>query len=248
MKSHNNTISDEKLNAYIDDELDFEEREQLFQALSENERLSQESQELRQVQYLLRHAYRNPPAPQPRGHRHHFQRYLQGLAAGLLLAVGAFSGWYSHDRLGPSLQLTSNSHDDGTLIRPVSQEQQPQQLVKGIILHINSADPGKFNLAMDKAETLLHHYRTEGVPFQLEIIANKSGINLLQSSSSPSPQRVTALLSEYNNVTLMACANALKQLKERGGKSDLIPGINTNHTAIEKIVDRLEQGWHYLKV
>ena len=121
-------------------------------------------------------------------------------------------------------------------------------LASNVILHLNSADPVKFKVALDRSEELLQSRRREGREFRLEIIANKGGVELLRRDRSPFPQRVEALMAKYDNVTFMACANALRQLEEQGVKVDLLPGIKTDHTAIDKIINRLEQGWSYLRV
>ena len=92
-----------------------------------------------------------------------------------------------------------------------------------------------------------HSHRLEGREFTLEIIANGGGVELLRKDKSPFPHRVEALMAEYANVSFMACANALRQLEEQGVKVDLLPGVKANHTAIDKIIHRLEQGWSYLR-
>lgn len=59
---------------------------------------------------------------------------------------------------------------------------------------------------------------------------------------------LAAQLDQYDNVTFLACANALRNLRERGVKIELIPGVRSDETAIDKIIHRLEGGWRYLKV
>ena len=55
-------ISDERLNAFIDDELDAAEKNEVFEALSSDSELNQQVCELRQLSELVRHAYDRPPA------------------------------------------------------------------------------------------------------------------------------------------------------------------------------------------
>lgn len=247
----NKSVSDEKLNAYLDDELDFDEKRQVFELLCEDKALSQEAQELRQLQSLLRHAYRNAPPPSANRNipsRKRRTYYLQGLAASLMLGFGALVGWFSHQQLGADLFYAMGDGASDSSSRRVSMDGRNIALASNVILHLNSADPVKFKVALDRSEELLQSRRREGREFRLEIIANKGGVELLRRDRSPFPQRVEALMAKYDNVTFMACANALRQLEEQGVKVDLLPGIKTDHTAIDKIINRLEQGWSYLRV
>jgi len=95
---------------------------------------------------------------------------------------------------------------------------------------------------------MLAAHSDKGDAFRLEVVANDKGIELLRRDTSPFPQRIEALLSKYDNVSFLACANALRKLRERGVKIDLLPGTRSDHTAIDEIINRLEGGWRYLKV
>ena len=54
-------LSDERLNAFIDGELDTLEKTDIFEALNNNDGLRQQACELRQLSELFRHAYERPP-------------------------------------------------------------------------------------------------------------------------------------------------------------------------------------------
>jgi len=236
-------ISDEQLNAYIDDELDFEERTQVVEQLGQDDALTHEAQELRQLQAMLRHAYRNPPpAPRHGKGRPGSRDALNALAAGLLLAIGAMTGWYSNERLTPTTAPALASYAPGAPLSMAAAEQE------NLLLHISSNDPARMEAALNYAEQMLAAHSDKGDAFRLEVVANDKGIELLRRDTSPFPQRIEALLSKYDNVSFLACANALRKLRERGVKIDLLPGTRSDHTAIDEIINRLEGGWRYLKV
>lgn len=241
-------ISDEMLNAYIDDELDVETRELVFQQLSHNEGYSQQACETQQLQYLLRLAYQDPPkSVKPPPSNHGLRRSLKGLAASLLLVLGGALGWYSHNVFSPqTMQMAAGSDDE--LIQRVALQAPAHSITDNVILHVNSAEPEKMQVVLDKAETMLKKYRHENKPFSLDIIVNNSGVELLRSSNSASTQRISRLMQEYDNLGLMACANTLRQLRQQGMKVELLPGVRTDRTAIEVIVERLGEGWRYMKV
>ncbi|MFO7593051.1 MAG: hypothetical protein R6X15_03265 [Pseudomonadota bacterium] len=237
-------LSDEKLNAFIDDELDFAEKEQIFFQLSQDDELYRETRELQQLRALLRHAYRHPPpAPQ---HKHPKKRMGGGLsravAAIALLTLGVLTGWYGNEKLTPEPATALALQHPGTAQEAVATEQ------RNLLLHINSGDPARMEALLDYAERLLAENRRQNRDFRLEVVANDGGIDILRADTSPHSRRIRALLSEYDNLTVNACSNALRRLRERGVTVELIPGTRYNHTAIDKITERLEQGWRYLRV
>jgi intracellular sulfur oxidation DsrE/DsrF family protein len=192
----------------------------------------------------LRHAYRTPP-PAPRSGKDRIgsRGALNALAAGLLLAVGALSGWFGNERFISNAQSTVASYDHTVQLTTAAAAQE------NLLLHISSNDPSRMEAALSYAEQALANARRHNnKTFRLEVVANDSGIEMLRRDTSPFPQRIEALLSQYDNVSFLACANALRKLRERGVKVELLPGTHSNNTAIDEIIDRLEGGWRYLKV
>ncbi len=233
-------ISDEQLNAFVDDELGFEEKRQIFDLLDQDKDLARQVQELHQLRSLMQYAYHNPPSSRRHSIRPGNRAPLRGLAAGLLMGVGALAGWYGNSQfsngagsfpVATAFSLSSEIANEGNLL-----------------IHISTDDPQRMKAALDYAEEELISHRTRNQAFRLEILTNDGGVELLRSDTSPYPERIAALLKEHDNLTFIACANALLKLQERGIKVELLPNVQSHHTAIDTIVDRLESGWHYLKV
>ncbi len=239
-------LSDEQLNAFIDDQLDSEERNRVFLSLQQDKELSQRACELRKLKDLVRHAYDELPQPEPRHPpRRRTSPYFQGVAAGLLLIVGSVAGWMGHLYTTPA--VTSNFHNLTKLqalqLDPVSHGQ------KNIILHLNSNDAFKVATALDETEQLLRRYRNTGTPVKVEIVANGDALSLLRSDSSPFSERAQELVGNYDNLSILACVNTLKLLELQGIDTTLIPGVRkTNRSALEQVVNRLQDGWMYIKV
>lgn len=236
-------VSDEDLNAFIDDELDFEEKERVFEQLQQDDELNQEAHELRQLRALMRHAYRSPPEPAKRDPKQNRRSrgLFNSLAAGLLVAVGILGGWYGNQKFSEyNVQFASLTNQGQ--IHAAAQQQ------GNLLLHISSNDPAKMEAALNYAEQLLAEKRQKNSAFQLEVVANDGGVELLRRDTSPFPKRIEQLLTEYDNVSFLACANALRKLRARGVKVELLPGTRSDHTAIGEIVKRIEGGWNYLKV
>jgi len=228
-------FSEEHLNAYIDHQLDAEETSQLMKNLRETPVLSQQVCELRQVQDLVRHAYGDPVLPENQAApKYRWPRYLQGAAVLLLLAAGAVGGWMAHGNDPVVMQgvylSEANTHPHN------------------VILHISTDDPIKVSDALDQAELMLARSKEKGYPFRLEIVANGAGLNLLRARYSSYPERTEEMIQNYDNLTVMACARTLQAIKDQGGDVQLLPNINTTESALERVVDRLQEGWVYIRV
>jgi intracellular sulfur oxidation DsrE/DsrF family protein len=66
---------------------------------------------------------------------------------------------------------------------------------------------------------------------------------------SPLRARINNLIQAHDNVHFIACANAIKQLRATGTEPRIIQGVQTDTTAFDHIVSRLQGGeWKYIKV
>lgn len=240
------SIPDEILHAYIDDELELEEKRRVFKRLCEDKALGRKAHELVHLRSLIQLAYHRPPPPPGRKGLRRRSSDFPGLAASLIVVgLGSLVGWCCHETQAEGLAVVSNLTAS---THHVANDRQRVTEAANVILHIDSADPVKLKMALDKTEQLVQSHRRDGREFHLEIFANKGGIELLLKGSSPYPQRITTLMKEYDNVTFMACSNALRHLEEHGVKFEFLPGVKTDHTAMDIISRRMEQNWAYLKI
>jgi intracellular sulfur oxidation DsrE/DsrF family protein len=239
-------ISDEQLNAFVDNQLDAEERNRVFLALKQDDSLSRRVCELQKLKTLVGHAYEQPPINENIEKRAHNRKpYLQGVAAGLLLLAGGVVGWLGHMQTTPTGAPTSFH----SLAKLEALQVAPlQNANQNIILHLTSNDAYKVASALDKAKHMLVSYREAGVPIKLEIVANGDGLSLLRSETSPFPERAAELAHNFDNVAILACANTLKLLELQGIDTSLIPYVQKTRSALEKVVNRLQDGWLYIEV
>lgn len=240
-------FSQEQLNAFVDGELSAEDKEQIFRALGGDEAMNREVCEIRKLKDMLRHAYAEPPPPPSAAQRPRRPRWLEAAVAVLLLAVGATSGWFGHLATDSGAFTAAYQRQDLDAFQTV-QLLSAQGKQQNVILHLTTADPHKLQYALDEVESLLQGARAKGLPVKLEVVANDDGLTLLRSQSSPYPERTEQLIQAYDNLTIMACANALNQLKQQGVDTRLLPHVTTTKSALERVVDRLQEGWLYIKV
>jgi len=250
----NDEISDETLNAFIDGELDAAGKSEVFEALGNDRELSQQACELRRLGELVRHAYDNPPAieqyREPATRR--MSRWHQGLAASLLLGLGAALGWTVHQPEqapdGPLLNAMYWDKDKAFQNTDINQIT-AQQGTKRIIVHLNTSSASKFGEALNTAEQLLETYGDDGA--EIEVVANASAIRMLRAGYSPYAARVQDLQQRYINLTFLACQDAIDHASEmEGGTTQvkMLPDVDITPSALEHILNRLSDGWVYLNV
>ncbi len=244
MKPVDSVVSDEFLNAFVDDQLDAAEKSQAFDAIGHDEALKERVCELRGLKEMVRHSYEHPPVRNKSAGKGLRLRapYLPALAACLLLCIGGASGWFAHAWTGrggePEMMrmLQSVQRNDAS--------GEPQK----ILVHVSSPNPVRLKSALDETENLLDSYRRSGRKLQVEIVANGGGVDLLRTKVSPYARRIGAMQEKYPNLDFMACGQAIKKLREKGVDVQLLPHIGVASSALEQITLRLKENWAYIKV
>jgi intracellular sulfur oxidation DsrE/DsrF family protein len=233
MKDHE-MISEEQLNAFTDGELDAEEESRVFELSETCPELDGRLCRQRKLKELVQHAYRE--IPQPRrlpGGRTPSGRLLGAAVAALLLLCGGFAiGWFA--------SVTTGARSDLTQVSAVQSQQEP------LLIHITSSDPQRMEQALRHARKLLDESTREGEAHQVEIVANEGGLDLLRSDVSPFAAEISALAEQ--DVLFFACTRAIERLQNQGVEVDLLPEANDQYTALDRVVTRMQQGWHYLRI
>jgi uncharacterized protein len=243
-------ISDEHLNAFVDGQLDADEKSRILGGINADEELSRRACELRRLCELVQHAYDVPPMPpQRRGGAAPASLWSRALAATLLLALGGTAGWIAHAQQSQPLNLQAMYLDKEKAFQTASVAQIPVRGERRILLHLSSSEPGKLEQALDTAERLLSTYRELHQPVEVELVTNAGGLDLLRADVSPFADRVRELQRQYDNLTFMACQTALDQLRrDRQLTPDMLPETLITPNALDEILGRLQQGWMYISV
>ena len=250
MNTHEHEITDTRLNAFIDNELDATEHRRILQAIQTDDALSTRVCELRQLRALVQSAYRTSPQLESHTHKRtmplpvHAAVFPRSIAAGVLVMLCLGGGWFAHgvfdSATAPAIAIDEQSFQAVRIDRAAGQGHD-------VLLHVNSGDPTLLASALDTAERVARDHH--GPSDHVIILANDSGLNLLRADVSPYPDRIRALLSAHPNITLIACRNAMEKLEaQTGTKITLLPGASVGRTAIDEIVARLRDGWLYVKV
>lgn len=238
--SHDELISDERVNAFIDDQLDQDERAQMMAALQENQQLCDKVNQLRHVKEMLTLAYDDPPKPliYPAS-RKVASQVRPAMAASVLLLLGFGLGWWLHLELGAAPEqsfITVKQLNSDIIAR------------EKVLMHVSTMDGQRIETALQKAEYLLAGHRKKESPLDLEIIVNAKGLGLLRNNS-PYADKVKNLVAEYDNVSFLACGVARETARLKEGRAiELLPEAIQVPAALERILKRIRKGWVYVKV
>lgn len=235
--------SREFLNAFVDGELTNDERLEFMQQLEQDPELKAETCELRTLKEMVKGSYQEvkPPSSdhQSLGKRN---RLRQAIAAGLLLASGLICGWVANDRYHqpPGFDRLAGLPDG---YRPVALTRQvdPDKLV----LHVDTSDRAVFDRALVLAESLLAHNPRRRT---VEIVVHSGGLDMLRADITPYRDRINRLAQQHTNMAFIACGNTVARFQREGKNVVLVPEARVVSSAVGEIVNRMQQGWVYIKV
>jgi intracellular sulfur oxidation DsrE/DsrF family protein len=256
MSSDDKLISDEHLNAFIDNQLDADEKSRILATIKSDTELSHRACELKRLRELVQHAYELPSErTEHGGHSRVVRGSLRAAAALALMILGGAIGWLSHGQQYPGstpLDVKAMYLDEEKAFQTARVDEAPTvQGGRKILLHISSDDPQKLEQALNTTERLLETYRARHMPVELELVANAGGLNLLRADISPFADRIEDLQFKYEELTFFACQTAINRMLEREHKDQappLLPQALTTPNALDQILTRLQEGWVYVSV
>jgi intracellular sulfur oxidation DsrE/DsrF family protein len=242
----NEDFSDELLNAFIDDQLDQDERTQILSALRHDEQLTQRICDLQKVRSLVQLAYDETdivPSHQQPAYKPAKISLRNGIAAGLLIMVGVLSGWFTHQYMG----------NEKSLIEYASTVRNSTGLSENdtwqVMLHVSHNETQRFNILLNEVEHLLATYQQNNKPLEVEILANGKGLDLVKAGNSAHTAKLQQLRQQYDNLVISVCGKTLERIKtETGTNVPLIPDANVVRSAIHQVGKRQKQGWTYIHI
>lgn len=240
-----NDITEDKLNLFIDKQLDSDEMNDIHEALLDDKDLRERVCQLKAVRELIGYAYSEVPGSQDdiRQQRASSSIFAKAIAASVTLVVGVLLGWTTYEYSPNAIQAISAENTFQYVANHVNVEHGKRK----IMLHIDSSDVQVVNAALNEADQLLATYRKSNTPMELDIITNKKGINILRPGMSPYITRIQELL-DNDDVAIYACNRSIaKALKKEGVEIVLMPGVAKEQSARELIPERLKKGWVYIK-
>lgn len=237
-------ITDETLNAFVDQQLTPSEMGEVFEAVKQDPELAKRSCEIRQLKSMVKLAYDGVEPSQPAQWAKTRSWGMQAMAAALLLGLGGLLGWTLRP-MGGSI-LPAALAQKGEFMHA---SQQSATAGNRFILHIDTDKPERMAAVLDYADQILDNAKTEGVPAELEIVANNYGLSLLREGyNGPFQQRIDALAAKHANLKFIACGQAVARIEREGKKVTLIEEAQMVPSVIGEVVSKMKEGWTYIRV
>lgn len=243
---NNPNISIEFLNSFIDNQLDSTEKTIAFDAICQNEKTKEQVCELRDLKEMVKHAYNLAPGCNQvpcKPKRNDWTKRFQPLAACLLLLVGGVSGWLTH-----SWSYRDYNQNQATMQQAMQQFDSLAEETHKVIVHVSNSNPIKLKAALDETENLLDTYRLANRNIQVELIANKQGVDLLRANVTNYKGRISLMQERYPNLSFLVCGKTINKLRSKGESVQLLPHTGIATSAADQINKRLTQGWGYIKI
>jgi len=232
-------LSDEILNAFVDQELDQKDMLEVQRAIEENIDVRRRVDELRSVKSLLKASY-PPSVSRDRKLPSRIWKTLRyGLAASLLVGLGVLIGTSLDSFNGPGQSQTYDS-------AAVQQDQKPETIK--VLFHINRNDAAGFQQVLNQVESLLAEYQDNPDRLRIEIVANGTGLNLYRADNPRFAEKIRKLRDSNKNVAFLGCQTTLKRLsREYGQTLTLLPGVKMVDLGISHVLKRQRSGWAYVQ-
>jgi intracellular sulfur oxidation DsrE/DsrF family protein len=234
-------ITDETLNAFVDQQLTPSEMGEVFEAARQDPELAQRICGVRQLKSMVKHAYDGVGSNQPAQWGGGRSRGLQALAAALLLGLGGLIGWSMNS---PNILPPALTQSEGFMQASLNSEAKENR----IILHLDSDKPERMAAVLDYADQILDNAQKEGKKAELEIVANSYGLNLLRAGYTPHLARINALAGKHANLSFIACGQTVARFKREGQEVVLIQQARMAPSAIGEVVSKMREGWTYIRV
>ena len=238
-------FSEDNLNLFIDEQLDTDDMNMIRQAMLDDKEIRERVCQLKAVRELVGYAYSEVPVSphDVREQKKYHSIYAKTIAASVTLVVGVLLGWSTYEYSPNAIQAISAENTFQYIANHVAVDHEQRK----IILHIDSGDMKVVNAALNEVDHLMATYRKANTPMKLDVITNKTGINMLRPGVSPYIERVQKLIDD-DSVSVYACERSIiKAHKKEGVEIIMLPGVVTDKPARELIPDRLEKGWVYIK-
>ncbi|WP_299876109.1 hypothetical protein [uncultured Cocleimonas sp.] len=254
------SLSDETLNALVDNEFPAAERSELLAHLQTDKVSKERACEISYLKDRVKTAYSDIPQPTSQVKvkiaKRHLYRMVSSVFFALVvvaLAVVGLNGTYNSENNRSTTQ-TASSNDSQRLVvldpdgRAQNLSQNNSEELR-VVFHVSSTTRLSANELLDDIEGLLEQSIKDNQKIRVEVVAHAEGLDLLRERLSTEKPRITALSKQYPELTFVACLNTIDRIKrENGIDVKLISEAESTQSGVAYVVMRLQQGWLYIQV
>ena len=244
-----NQYSDEHINAYIDSELDNDERARLLFDEQHDVTLAQRINNARMLKEKVQLAYSDFSETGTAKKTFSCTAFVskqKSLVAGLIILLTATAlllpGHLNNENIILARQLIRDT-------QPIRADAIAETIGthKQIVINISQYQPLQFDATINHIEALLQQHRADK-SFNIEIVANKKGLKALDTKTSLHAERISQLAKQFSSLDVVACAKSMANLAAAGDPIQLMKSIMITPSAAQQVAKRMSEGWMYLKL
>jgi len=203
-------LSEEMINAFIDDELEAEERDWIIEMAIINPELDYTIKQAHKLKALVKASkctiFYNAHYSHHNKKKYHLKYYA---VASIMVLITSLFFILNMDI--PTTQHSYISKTDTTLLMEKDIKNTPN-----LVLHMNSLEGEKADKLFQLLNSTLHTPKNKNI--QIEVILSGLGLQILRSGKSSYIDKIKMIKHKYNNVTFIACGKTLDNLKNHSSK------------------------------
>ncbi len=253
-----NSLSDETLNALVDNEFPAAERAELLAHLQSDEESKQRACEISHLKDRVKTAYSDIPHPPSRMKTDITkQQSVHRMVASVLfvlVVIGLGFVGINNTINSEALNLASQNPAAQRIVM-LDPDGRGQKLSQNnseelrVVFHVSNTTRLNADELLDDIESLLKQSIQNNQQIRVEVVAHAAGLDLLRDSLSTEKPRITAMSIQYPELTFVACLNTIDRIKkEKGIDVKLISEAVSTRSGVAHVVMRQHQGWLYIQV
>ncbi|MCU7884821.1 MAG: hypothetical protein KZQ82_11555 [Candidatus Thiodiazotropha sp. (ex Lucinoma annulata)] len=232
-------IDDQMLGSFVDGELDASGAQLVLQAMDRDQDVRSRVHQLRRAKDMMKLGFGHAQIPSTVSHgssQSFSRKYGLTLAASIaVLALSMGAGVVGYQM---GTQVDSASRKISVSI--------PDMQSHRVILHISESNTVHFAKALEYAKTYIEKHQASGG--KVAVVAHSSGIDLMRVGMMGYENRVRQMIDRYDNIHFIACANAIRALRNQGIEPRMVQHVDTSKPAMDQIIEHIQDGWDYIKV
>lgn len=240
-------VSEEILNAYIDDEIDAEERERVARLEMEDRELAHEICEQRRLKTLVKLARAEEPSETANIVLHRsvsFKSWSMAVSTTLVVFIVFTLAVNQKETAVVSYMPGSTYSDFPTLLSSVGKKNKLK-----LVLHLKTADKFETEHLFQVLTTLMDKHKHTSSLWQIEVVASGAGMQILLDNNTQYASQIARLRSRHPNIAFIACAKTLKKMSINESRSFRI----SRQTMLvasgpDWAKQRQQQGWAYILI
>ena len=255
-----NSLSDETLNALVDNEFPAAERSEILAHLQTDQVSKQRACDFNYLKDRVKAAYRDIPQPISNVKTGSAKQRLYRMVSSVLfalvvigLAVVGLNNNFDSEKDNSTTQTTIKSAAQRLVM--LDPEGRGQKLSQNnseemrVVFHVSNTTRLNADELLDDIEGLLQQSIQNNQQIRIEVVAHAEGLDLLRERLSTEKLRITAMSKQYPELTFVACLNTIDRIKrEKGIDVKLISEAVSTQSGVAYVVMRQQQGWLYIQV